>query len=1066
MASYTKSVTFSSTELNSSTTLNITDLIIDESLQSISLVSSLVLGRDSPNSVSFAVSDGSTNLGSAAFNVILDAFNLNASDFTISSSYNSHDIAYGNGKYVLALYNTKYFAYSTDGNSFSTGIVYSRYGNYYTDTVYPVSIIYGNNRFIMHSGQYVYYSSDGSKWTSVSIAGYGAYNYRASFSLYGNGIFVLSLVNQPYMYYSTTGTSWTSVSVTAATYTGAAYGAEKFVYITADGTTYYSSNGSSWSTGSIGNGSNWNTLCYGNDRFVAISTDGSVAISTDGLSWTYYSGKLTAKTWISVEYGNGMFVAIANNSNVLAASFDGITWYETTIEESNRAWQRVRFANNIFWGLANSSSSGKKFNPELLFKLDPTENIISTNNHTIKNSSLTVTRSEIPTVNSGELGVTLTLEKTNTFTLTQKYYIDGTTTSIKDTDVTNVEKGSSWAFGDYPSKITIGDDEYVFSSVSGDDASGTNITSNKERIIYYTYVLKTFTLTQNYYINGTTTALQDSTVTSVTEGNNWSFSDYPSKITIGDDEYVFSSVSGDDASGTNISSNKVRNVYYTYVLKTFTLTQKYYIKGTTTSLQSDTVINVTEGDSWAFGSYPSTITVGNDTYAFDSVSGDESSGTNLDGNKERIVYYTYVLKTFTLTQKYYIKDTTTSLQSDTVINVTEGDSWAFGDYPTNIIIGDNTYAFDSISGDKSSGTNLDGNKERIVYYTYVPKVYTLTQKYYIKGTTTSLQSDTVINVTEGDSWAFGSYPSTITVGNDTYAFDSVSGDDASGMNINSNKERIIYYTYVLKTFTLTQKYYIDGTTTPIQDSTITTATEGSDWAFGDYPTTIINGNNEYIFSYISGDDASGTNINSNKERIVYYICTVKNYTISQKYYIKDTVTSIKATMFEVLVEGSSWQFESYPENITYNGNTYVFDSIIGDDASGTNIDSNKERIVYYTLDDTYMRAFMMSDLYNDTNMCYIREYFLDYNVLNENPTIILSNLINTHKIYKIKVIYKNIIDNIIEFNINDIKFIMNGLYTIGSVDTDITIENNNIILTHSNTTMNSGSIIINLYCRA
>ena len=834
MASYTKSVTFSSTELNSSTTLNITDLTIDESLQSISLVSSLVLGRDSPNSVSFTVSDGSTNLGSAVFNVILDAFNLNVSDFTISSSYNSYDIAYGNGKYVLALYNTKYFAYSTDGNSFSTGTVYSMYGNYYTDTVYPVSIIYGNNRFIMHSGQYMYHSTDGSKWTRVAVADYGAYNYRASFSLYGNGIFVLSLVNQPYMYYSTTGTSWTSVSVTAATYTGAAYGAEKFVYITADGTTYYSSNGSSWSTGSIGNGSNWNTLCYGNDRFVAISTDGSVAISTDGLAWTYYSGKLTAKTWISVEYGNGMFVAIANNSNVLAASFDGITWYETTIEESNRAWKRVRFANNIFWGLANSSSSGKKFNPELLFKLDPTENTISTNNHTIKNSSLTVTRSEIPTVNSGELGVTLTLEKTNTFTLTQKYYIDGTTTSIKDTDVTNVEKGSSWAFGDYPSKITIGDDEYVFSSVSGDDASG-----------------------------------------------------------------------------TNINSNKVRNVYYTYVVKTFTLTQKYYIKGTTTSLKSDTITSVTEGDSWAFGSYPSTITVGDNTYTFDSISGDESSGTNLDGNKERIVYYTYVLKTFTLTQKYYIK-----------------------------------------------------------------------------GTTTSLQSDTVINVTEGDSWAFTDYSSTITVGNDTYAFDSVSGDDASGTNINSNKERIVYYTYVLKTFTLTQKYYIDGTTTPIQDSTITTATEGSDWAFGDYPTTIINGNNEYVFSYISGDDASGTNINSNKERIIYYICTVKNYTISQKYYIKDTITSIKATMFEVLVEGSSWQFESYPENITYNGNTYIFDSITGDNASGTNIDSNKERIVYYTLDDTYMRALMMSDLYNDTNMCYIREYFLDYNVLNENTTYI------------------------------------------------------------------------------
>ena len=293
MASYTKSVTFSSTELNSSTTLNITDLIIDESLQSISLVSSLVLGRDFPNSVSFTVSDGSTNLGSAAFNVILDAFKLNASDFTISSSYNSYDIAYGNGKYVLALHGTKYYAYSTDGESFSTGIVYSRYGNYYTDTVYPVSIIYGNNRFIMHSGQYVYHSTDGSKWTSVSIAGYGAYNYRASFSLYGNGIFVLSLVNQPYMYYSTNGTSWTSVSVTAATYTGAAYGAEKFVYITADGTTYYSSNGSSWSTGSIGNGSNWNTIEMGSgDSVTFMLIYDSTRTQTTGGFTTKYTARI------------------------------------------------------------------------------------------------------------------------------------------------------------------------------------------------------------------------------------------------------------------------------------------------------------------------------------------------------------------------------------------------------------------------------------------------------------------------------------------------------------------------------------------------------------------------------------------------------------------------------------------------------------------------------------------------------------------------------------------------------------------------------------------------------
>ena len=767
MELYTKSASFSSTELNSESSLNVTDLVVNDNLQSINLISSLVLSYNSPNSVTFTFFDGFTDIGSANFNVTLDTFNTNATDFTVSSSstYNLYDIVYGNGKYVVAIYNNKKYAYSTDGENFSTSTVHSSW--FSSDTVYPMSIIYGNNLFILHSGRYVYHSSNGTSWTRTSLPN-GKNSYRASYSLYGNGVFVLTLINQNYMYYSTNGTSWTAVSSTSQTYTGAAYGAGKFVYITSSGATIYSSNGSSWSTGSIGSGSNWNALCYGNDKFVAISTDGSVAISTNGTSWTYYSGKLTAKTWISVDYGNNMFVAIAQSSNVLAVSFDGITWYETTIESTNRSWMKIRYTNNIFWGLAASDSSGKKFNPELLFKLDPTENTIS-NTHTIENSTLSLTHSEIPTLKSGKLDATFTLENNHIATLTQKYYIDGTTTSIKDDDVITIDKGSSWSFTDYPSEITYNGDRYLFSSITGDNASGTNLDSDKERIIYYAK--------------------------------------------------------------------------------------------------------------------------------------------------------------------------------------------------------------------------------------YIPPVYTLTQKYYIKGTTTSLRDDTVTNATEGDSWAFSDYPSTITVGDDEYIFDSVSGDDASGTNINSNKERIVYYTYVLKTFTLTQNYYIDGTTTPLQDATITSVTEGDSWAFMDYPPKITVGDNEYTFSSITGDSASGTNLDSDKERIIYYV--------------------------------------RYEEPITSGSGNVEFPLSIP----------------------------MMSCLYNDMNMCYIKKYLVDYTTLNENTSINLSNLVNTHKIYKIKVIYKNTIDTLIEFDIADIKFIVNGTFIIGSVDTNITIMNNCVILTHSNTTMSSGSIEIHLYCK-
>ena len=844
MILYTKSASFSSTELNSESSLNVTDLVVNDNLQSINLISSLVLSYNSPNSVSFTFFDGFTDIGSANFNVTFDIFNTNATDFTVSSSstYNLYDIVYGNGKYVVAIYNNSKYAYSTDGENFSLSTVHSSW--IFSDTVYPMSIIYGNNLFILHSGRYVYHSSNGTSWTRTSLPN-GKNNYRASYSLYGNGVFVLTLINQNYMYYSTNGTSWTAVSSSSKTYTGAAYGAGKFVYITSSGETIYSSNGSSWSTGSIGSGSNWNALCYGNDKFVAISTDGSVAISTNGTSWTYYSGKLTAKTWISVDYGNNMFVAIAQSSNVLAASFDGITWYETTIESTNRSWMKIRYTNNIFWGLAASNSSGKKFNPELLFKLDPTENTIS-NTHTIENSTLSLTYSKIPTLKSGKLDATFTLENNHVATLTQKYYIDGTTTSIKDDDAITIDKGTSWSFMDYPSEITYNGDRYIFSSITGDNASGTNLDSDKERIIYYTK----------------------------------------------------------------------------YIPPVYTLTQKYYIKGTTTSLRTDTVTNATEGDSWAFSDYPSTITVGDDEYIFDSVSGDEASGTNINSNKERIVYYTYVLKTFTLTQNYYIDGTTTPLQDATIISVTEGDSWAFMDYPSKITVGDNEYVFSSVTGDSASGTNLDSNKERIIYYTYVPKVYTLTQKYYIKDTTTPIKEATVINATEGNDWSFDTYPSKIIYNRDSYAFNSITGDSASGTNLDSNKERIIYYVR--------------------------------------YEGPIIAGSGNVEF----------------------------------------------------------------PLSIP-----------------------------------------MMSCLYNDMNMCYIKKYLVDYTTLNENTNINLGNLVNSHKIYKIKVIYKNTVDTLIEFNIADIKFIVNGTFTIGSVDTNITIINNCVILTHSNTTMSSGSIEIHLYCK-
>ena len=62
----------------------------------------------------------------------------------------------------------------------------------------------------------------------------------------------------------------------------------------------------------------WYSVCYGNGKFVAVVDNSIVfAYSTDGITWT--EGTMPSKqTWSSVCYGNGKFVAISSGSNIFA----------------------------------------------------------------------------------------------------------------------------------------------------------------------------------------------------------------------------------------------------------------------------------------------------------------------------------------------------------------------------------------------------------------------------------------------------------------------------------------------------------------------------------------------------------------------------------------------------------------------------------------------------------------------------------------------------------------------------------------------------------------------------
>ena len=69
----------------------------------------------------------------------------------------------------------------------------------------------------------------------------------------------------------------------------------------------------------------WFSVCYGNGMFVAVAQNTNIAVySTDGITWTQTTMPVS-NNWYSVCYGNGKFVAVAYNSNVavyLKDSFD------------------------------------------------------------------------------------------------------------------------------------------------------------------------------------------------------------------------------------------------------------------------------------------------------------------------------------------------------------------------------------------------------------------------------------------------------------------------------------------------------------------------------------------------------------------------------------------------------------------------------------------------------------------------------------------------------------------------------------------------------------------------
>lgn len=116
-------------------------------------------------------------------------------------------------------------------------------------------------------------------------------------------------------------------------------------------TTTTSTLGSSWTARTIPT-ADWKSVTFGNGLFVAVAQNTNFAVSSpDGITWTSRTLP-SGGDWRSVSFGNGVFVATSSGGDA-ATSTDGINWTARTLPSGT--WLSSTFGNGIFVVVGNNS---------------------------------------------------------------------------------------------------------------------------------------------------------------------------------------------------------------------------------------------------------------------------------------------------------------------------------------------------------------------------------------------------------------------------------------------------------------------------------------------------------------------------------------------------------------------------------------------------------------------------------------------------------------------------------------------------------------------------------------
>ena len=272
---------------------------------------------------------------------------------------------------------------NTNTNAAGYGVInytLSQTGYGYTTTP-TVTVTDANAAFmaISTSTSSAAYSTDqGTTWSST-VGNTGKTNLRSL--AYGNNLYIavggtssaVAVSYSPGGVSSLSTTTWSdqssSIIASAQGYSAVTYGAGVFCAVGGASSTinsFTAADPTKWYAGEALPTKTWVSVSYGNGRFIALASDGTMAytINWQQNAWTtsptyaanntwttvknnpLYANGVT--TWSRIRYGQGLFIAIATSSQAVATSPDGVDWtYYATGMPSSSNWLGLAFGNPV-----------------------------------------------------------------------------------------------------------------------------------------------------------------------------------------------------------------------------------------------------------------------------------------------------------------------------------------------------------------------------------------------------------------------------------------------------------------------------------------------------------------------------------------------------------------------------------------------------------------------------------------------------------------------------------------------------------------------------------------------